>query len=279
MTYTHAIAAGILQGLTEFLPVSSSGHLRLLHHFGFGTPVPLLFDVILHAGTFFATILYFRKILAIIGKGCAGELRAGNMSGANIRSVIRILLCVIPAGLTGIFFKTQIETFFSGPEIVCIMLLVTAVFLSIPFILKKKTAAACLRDSRSWRTRSVPGLAAAGIAQAVAIIPGISRSGSTISTALFMGFPPASAGEFSFLISLPAIAGAVFLELFELSASGWILDDGMYYGHLILGFCISLAVGYAAITILMRTVRSGKLWYFAPYCAAAGIAGLVFINL
>jgi len=238
MTYLSIIILAIIQGLTEFLPVSSSGHLALA---GMVLNVPegdITFEIVLHLGTLMA-------VLAVYGRDLM-ELVAGVIKGEKESLVLAGLLLIgsIPAGVVGYLLADSIESIFSSPLIVSVMLLVTGtVLFGTSFII--------------------------GVSQALALMPGISRSGFTISTGLLSGIRREKAARFSFLLSVPAIAGAAILKLGDTVSGG--IDTLM----LITGFLISALTGYLALRILLRFLKAGKFSIFAWYCWLLGITGLI----
>lgn len=260
-----AFLLGIVQGLTEFLPVSSSGHLTIFHRFLGGTEDNVMFDVVLHLGTLVATVLFFSQRIATIASGAWGELVTRQIrSGYNIRRILFIVIAVVPTGIIGVVFKDQLEALFHAPKAACGMLIVTGIVLIITAFVRPGT-----RDGGKF------GLGRSlliGLVQGIAIIPGISRSGSTISAGMFLGMDRKEVGEYSFLISIPAILGAVILKLGDVGDAA-----SLDWGLLAVGFFSAFVVGLGALALLMRFVRSGKLWYFAPYCILLGIGGLIFL--
>ena len=272
MEIYQGIILGILQGLTEFLPVSSSGHLALGQSF-FGITEPtLFFDVSLHMGTLLAVIVVFFKdikgmILALVAllKRLFSGQDTGSMIKDNeeIRFALFIIVGSIPTAFMGLGLKPYVDTLFSSVSFVGCMLLITGSFL--------------------WMTRTVSsqgddimgfGVKRAllvGLCQGMAVIPGISRSGATISAALFSGIDRETAARFSFLLSIPAIVGAMILSL----------KDFIEYGSAInitatlCGTFIAFVVGYGALVFLLRIVKKGRLHLFAPYCWGLGALAIV----
>ena len=211
MTFLEAILLGILQGLTEFLPVSSSGHLVLAQQF-LGLQEPLVFfDVMLHVGTLAAVLVAYRdaiKRLVIGGLSTLGDTqfwrqpRAMLNTSAELKFIGLILLGSIPTGIIAVLFKTQLESLFDEVRLVSIMLILTGFILQLPRLRREK-ADNPAGQLKTWHAPLI------GIAQGCAITPGISRSGTTISLGLFLGIPAKTAAEYSFLLSIPAILGAV----------------------------------------------------------------------
>jgi undecaprenyl-diphosphatase len=267
----QAIALGLIQGLTEFLPVSSSGHLVLLQNlFGMNEP-ELLFDICLHVGTLVAVLLvFYREILHILATLVqipalsreAGGLKKLYRINADVRLCALIILGSVPTALLGLLFKAGAEHLFGSVWVVGLMLLVTG------------TVVWCTRymapQGRGLlKTRPTDALTI-GLVQGLAIIPGISRSGSTIATALFLGIDRELAGRFSFLLSIPAILGALVLGL-----DAEEMQTAIPVEMILLGTLISAIVGYAALKVLLGLVRRGQLSWFAPYCWVLGVIALV----
>ena len=221
MTFLEAILLGILQGLTEFLPVSSSGHLVLAQQY-LGLKEPLVFfDVMLHVGTLAAVLVAYREAIGRLVKGGLSALgdtqfwrqpKATLNASAELKFIWLIFLGSIPTGIIAVVFKTQLESFFDEVRLVSIMLIVTGVILQLPRLRRTKTdnPDAQIGTLKAWHAPLI------GIAQGCAITPGISRSGTTISLALFLGIPAKTAAEYSFLLSIPAILGAVALKIRDL---------------------------------------------------------------
>ena len=248
----------ILQGLTEFLPVSSSGHLALCKTlFGLKDPAdagPLL-EVLLHAGTLLSVLLFYRKRIWELLCGLAKRDRLA------WRYALAILLSCLPAGLLYAIAGKQLEESFDNPVAICALLMVTG----------------CILLSLRWQKPPLgksPNFLQAfliGVAQAVAMFPGISRSGSTYTAGTWLGVGGSEAFDFSFLMSLPVIGGAVLLKLRhfgELTANGH--GPGMAVAMI-----VSAAVGYAALKLLSHLRIAGKFWWFGIYCLAAGALGIV----
>lgn len=271
MNTVEAIVLGIVQGLTEFLPVSSSGHLVLFQNL-FGMKEPeLLFDICLHVGTLAAVVTVFhRDILDILTALVRMPQRTKTAGGfiplcrndPSIRMALLIVVGSIPTAIIGLLFKEIADQLFGSVAMVGFMLLVTGTVL--------------------WLTRRIRGggrpigrttlkdALLIGIVQGLAILPGISRSGSTISAALFLGVDRKVAGRYSFLLSIPAITGALVLGL---DTPG--LRTTIPMGTIVAGSVISALVGWLALVVLLRVVDRGQLHRFAPYCWLAGIAALV----
>ena len=263
----------MIQGLTEFLPVSSSGHLVLFQNiFGLSEP-EIFFDICLHGGTLLAIVLVFwKEILDILTAlfslpkliKQAGGVMSLFRSSEPIRLAILILMGTIPTGLLGVLFHGVADQLFSSLRMVGIMLMVTGTLLWITrrhAALGRPVSAMTLKDALII-----------GVVQGLAVIPGISRSGATISVALLLGVDRAVAGRYSFLLSIPAILGALVLGLdsnvMEKSSAG--------AGELFLGTAMAAIVGYISLVVLMRLVKRGKLAAFAPYCWGLGMLTFLY---
>ena len=271
MTLTEAVILGVVQGLTEFLPVSSSGHLVLFQHL-LGLKEPLLaFDISVHVGTLVAVLIYFyRDIVAILKalrkwfavlpdtRAAAGLLATDR----EIRMAWLIVIGSVPTAILGLLFKEIAETLFASVSIVGVTLLITGAVLWGTRWLSE--------DGHGIRRLSVKNSLVIGTVQGLAIIPGISRSGSTIAAGLFLGLDRETAARFSFLLSIPAVAGAGLL------GAGGLLGQGkLPLATIAVGTLVSCAVGYASLKLLVWMVRRGRLHYFAPYCGAVGLLALI----
>ena len=274
MSLWQAVALGALQGVTEFLPVSSSGHLVLLREVLAVGEVPLLFDVLLHVSTLAATAVVFRVRLGRLIAAAVDLLRpqAQRRSSADERRLlVPLLLCTVVTGGIGTAFAAVGLP--REPRFVAAMLLVTAALLLAARLLRGTPA---LRSDGTpavaWRPRW-PWALLVGVVQGLAVIPGISRSGATIAAGVLAGADRETAAEFSFLASVPAILGAVTVSLPELSA----LEAAVAPAALIAGMAVSFAAGWLALTVLLRIVRRGRLHLFALYLVPVGIIGLTVL--
>jgi len=261
----ETIFLGIVQGLTEFLPVSSSGHLVIFENL-LGMKEPeILLDASLHLGTLIAVCIYFRKDLVNMVTELWSFVSPGsNKEGLkpNARLAMMVVLGTVPTAIIGLAFKDSIEKAFGSLFVVGIMLLITGVIVGITRFIPKAHCTA---------TRVGPLIALAiGVAQGLAIMPGISRSGSTIVCALLLGLDRELAGRFSFLLAIPAILGAVVLQL----DADAIQRVGV--APLILGLVSSGIIGFLALKLLMGIVKKGHFYYFAPYCWGVGLLTLYF---
>ena len=248
MSYTEAIISGIVQGLTEFLPVSSSGHLVVLHHFfGYNQP-QFTFDIFLHVGTLFAVLVYFRRDII-------------DMLKRRPRLLMYVILATIPTALIGFLFIDFVEGLFQNIKLVGLMLFVTAGFL---FIADRVPTSKSNTGKLSW-VKAI-GI---GVIQGLAIAPGISRSGSTISSGILFGLDKNEAIRFSFLLAIPAILGALILQIIR-TGGRIVLTSQM-----LIGSSLAFVVGLISIYILIKSVINAKLKYFAIYCILVGGALLI----
>ncbi len=257
MTWFQALILGIIQGLTEFLPVSSSGHLEIGNVvLGVQSNENLLFAVVVHAATAASTIVVFRREISAILKDIL-DFRWNE----SYHYVSKLVISMIPVGIIGILFEDQIESFFSGNMIlVGSMLWVTALLLAFTYF-------------KSSGEKEVGYLHSVliGIAQSIAILPGISRSGATIATALLLGIERSKAARFSFLMVLVPILGAAALKLKDFFESTPIQGEGSIgVIALLVGFIAAFLSGYVACKWMIDIVRKGKLIYFGIYCAIIG---------
>ncbi|MDG5767873.1 undecaprenyl-diphosphate phosphatase [Balneolales bacterium ANBcel1] len=269
MDLLHAILLGLLQGITEFLPVSSSGHLALGRALlGRDLEPGITFEIVVHFGSFCSIAVYFRKrileILTDLFKSFspAGIKSKRFVTDSNTRLSYIILLSMIPAGIVGFTMKDAIEALFLNPFFVSCMLLITGSLLYATKFMGKPAG-----DVDTGRGLLV------GVAQAFAIIPGISRSGSTISVSLFSGMSRENAANFSFLMVLPVLAGAMLLEMMEVAETG--IETAAVIS-LFAGFLTSFVSGYIALKYLIILLKREKFHYFAFYCWTVGIIGIVY---
>lgn len=276
----ESILLGLLQGLAEFLPVSSSGHLVLGKSLLGLKDAGMFFDIMLHAGTLLSIFVIFRKKIWNILKGCA--LR----DKAQLREAGYIVLASIPTAAIGLGFKDQIESLFENPRFVCGALLFTGTLL----FASKWARTGANHPEEPGKAMNWWRALATGVVQGFACIPGVSRSGSTISAMLFMGTNRKYAGEFSFLMSIPAVGGAAlldFIKWFKCQTFNPIenpemlekcAESGSFTPELLVGMAVAFVAGIFALKWLMNFVQKGKFHYFAYYLWAAGILGLVFIR-
>lgn len=263
MTVIQAILLGIIQGATEFIPISSSGHLVLVPWLLHWAPPGLAFDTMLHWGTLAAVLIYFRRDWwAMIAAWLRGLVR-WDWSDPDARLAWWVVLGTLPAALAGVFLEDFFERLFLAPAWVSIFLLVTAVLLVVAEWLGQKR-----RGLESLRWLDVLLI---GIGQAVAIAPGISRSGATIGTGLLRDLDRPAAARFSFLLGTPAILGAGLLQLPDLLAEP---NLGAEIVPLAAGLLAAAVVGYLSIWGLLRFLQRHRLYVFAAYCAVLGVTCL-----
>lgn len=260
MDIIDAIILGIIQGLTEFLPVSSSGHLELGKAILGDNTLPeesLLFTVVLHFATALSTLVVFRKDIFDIIKGLF-QFKWNEES----QFAVKIILSMIPAVLIGLFFEEQLESLFGGNILlVGMMLIITALLLWLADKAKDT------QKPVSYRNAVV-----IGIAQAIAMLPGISRSGATISTSVLLGNDKAKAARFSFLMVVPLIFGKIAKDIL----GGEITTDSGNFTALSIGFVAAFVSGLIACTWMIKLVKKSKLSWFAIYCLIVGIIAIGF---
>jgi len=270
MDIEQTIFLGIIQGLTEFLPISSSGHLVIFQHLiGLKNP-ELLLDISLHIGTLLAVLIFFWTDIKMMIYESIGLIstvfRKENPSSKiqqfpHVALILWIVIGTIPTALIGLIFSSFFQKMFGSPFFIGFMLIVTGAILGasrfIPDHVTKKSNVGVMLSI------------AIGIAQGAAIIPGVSRSGATIVCGLFCGLNRELAGRFSFLLSIPAIIGATILkfDMTKITEIGFI--------PFFAGIFVSFLVGLIALKITMNMVKKGNLYYFSPYCFLAGIAAIV----
>jgi undecaprenyl-diphosphatase len=255
ITWLQALILGIVQGLTEFLPVSSSGHLAIGGFlFGFNGEENLTFAIVVHAATVLSTIVVLWK--EIIG------LLQGLFKfqwNEETQYISKIMISMIPVGIVGVFFKDYVEGFFgSGLLLVAVMLLLTSVLLLLSYFLKPHR-----KSSISYKDAFF-----IGIAQAIAVLPGLSRSGATISTGLLLGNKKSSVAQFSFLMVIIPILGEALLDLMKGGFSSE--QTGISSFALLVGFIAAFVSGTVACKWMLNLVKKGKLIYFAYYCMIVG---------
>lgn len=265
MNWFEALILGLIQGLTEYLPVSSSGHLTIgAHLFGLEGEENLTFTVLVHVATVLSTLVVLWREIGWIFSG----LFKFKMN-SETRYVINIVVSMIPIGIVGVFFKDKVEEIFgSGLLIVGCMLLLTALLLTFSYYAKPRQ-----KDNISWRDAFI-----IGIAQACAVMPGLSRSGSTIATGLLLGNKKESLAQFSFLMVIPPILGEALLDVLK-AVKGEAAFGGIDTLPLVVGFIAAFVSGCIACKWMINIVKKGKLIYFGVYCAIAGAATIVFSML
>lgn len=274
MSILDAVILGIVQGLTEFLPVSSSGHLVLFESFLGLKESMLVFDIAVHWGTLTAVFIYFRKDIGALIAGTLSFLKS-LLTGAKPKDVreeypdayvsFLIVIATIPAVFAGLFLKDYFEEYFHHLWVVACAWLCTAVLL---FLTKKQYSV----KAPNLSSITVSTAVLLGLAQAVAITPGISRSGITISVAIFLGLQRSQAARFSFLMGIPAILGAGLLNLKE-----GIEFFSSYPTELVTGFLSSAIVGYFAILFLLKIIQKEKFYLFSYYCGGLSLFSFVYL--
>lgn len=257
MDWLEALILGIIQGLTEFLPVSSSGHLEIGKALlGVEATDDLMFTVVVHGATVLSTIVVFWHQIVRLLKG----LFRFEMNAETVY-IFKILVSMIPILIVGVFFKEQVESFFgNGLLLVGCMLLLTALLLALATYLGSGKREISFRDAFII-----------GIAQSVAVLPGLSRSGTTIATGLLLGDKKESVAQFSFLMVLIPILGENMLSL----ASGEMSASSIPFSSLLCGFLGAFISGWLACRFMLRIVKGKKLVYFAIYCLIVGILAIV----
>jgi undecaprenyl-diphosphatase len=263
----ESLILGIVQGATEFLPISSSGHLVLLPAaLGWASP-PLVFDTTVHLATLVALLtVFWRDFVELLVAWWQG-LRCGHPLGTPAaRLAWWVILGTVPAALAGVFLENTFESLFASPRAVGLFLLLTAALL-------------VLADIFGRRRRELTGMGwldslLIGLGQAASIAPGLSRSGTTIAVGIYRGFTRPAATRFSFLLAGPIIAGAGISRLMEMASSGTMPVGSL---ELLVGFLAAGVCGWAAIRLFLGYVRRGPLYPFAIYCAIIGILALVFL--
>ena len=260
MEVIDAIILGIIQGLTEFLPVSSSGHLELGKAILGDNSVPkesLLFTVVLHFATALSTIVVFRKDILDILKGILKF-----EWNEDMKFIAKIVVSIIPATLVGLFFEEQLEQLFGGNILlVGFMLILTALLLFLAD--KAKNTSKNVSFSNAF---------VIGISQAIAMLPGISRSGATISTSVLLGNDKTKAARFSFLMVVPLIFGKITKDIL----SGELTYESSNFLPLSIGFVAAFVAGLFACTWMIALVKKSKLSYFSIYCAIVGLIAIIW---
>lgn len=254
---------GVVQGLTEYLPVSSSGHLTIISSFfGIDGADNLQFTVAVHVATVLSTLVILWKEIDWILKG----LFKFEMN-EETKYALNILVSMIPVGIVGLFFKDRVEEAFgSGLLIVGVMLIVTAVLLTFSYLAKPR-----VKEHLSlWDAFVI------GVAQACAVLPGLSRSGSTIATGLMLGNKKEKMAQFSFLMVIPPILGEALLDILKAANGEDVIADSIGTFPLAVGFLAAFLSGCFACKLMISIVKKGKLIYFGYYCAVVGVAVLVY---
>ena len=271
MEIWKAVIVGVVQGLAEFLPVSSSGHIVLTQYLlgirevGSDHQPDLAFEVILHIGTLVSVLLFFRKSLwKLVQSLYTKELKEERMM------ILWLAIATVPAVIAALLFKDFFDAVPGKPVVVSSLLILTGLILFVPRLLKGRIAKVGLKSSVIM-----------GIGQAFAILPGISRSGSTIAAGLVSGVKAEKAAEFSFLMSIPAIAGGFVLTMKDRMEETGSFSEALkscFNTPYLAGAVAAAIVGLLAIYLVMGAVKKGKLEYFSYYCFAAGIAGMIYFS-
>ncbi len=267
MTLKNALFLAGLQGVTEFLPISSSGHLVLAQHFLGLSNVPVLFDIILHLGTVTAIIIVYYKEIGDILKDLYiwifhDKVKKSSLKHGNVKLAMYLILSTAITGLFGFIFKNRIIDAFYIPSIVPVFFIVTGITLLITRFIHE--------GNKSLSEINIIYPAVIGAVQAFAMLPGISRSGSTISAGLFMGAMRDFSGMYSFLLSIPSVIGA---SIFEFADSQNVMLSTINITTIVTAFIISLITGYIALRLLLQFLRKGRLFAFSFYCFSAAILG------
>lgn len=284
MTVIQGILLGILQGIAEFLPISSSGHLAVVQKLFGLEEVPLLFDIMLHLATLLAVVLYFRKkiwtLLCVFGRLIArrpapkavnkDDLLCGTEARGRM-TILAVIITTVVTGAIGVFTSKLIPDM--PVKVTCAGFIVTAILLVVSSIIERRNSSAVKNsaeknDGIKWYQAIVTG-----VMQGIGTLPGISRSGSTIAGSQLCGVNRAAAGEYSFIVSIPAILGAFLLELKDFAEVGSTVGAA----PVIAGCAAAFAWGYISLAVLMKIIRKGKLEWFACYLIPAGILGILFL--
>lgn len=286
MTFIQSIFLGLLQGIAEFLPISSSGHLAVVQNIFGLDDIPLLYDVFLHLATLLAVCIYFRKsiwaLLKVFGRLIARKPAPAETDENDIlcgteergrKTILALIISTIITGAIGVGTSKLIPNL--SIKITCAGFLVTSCLLIISSLIEKKSAEK-LADAPKSESKGISVLQAVviGFMQGVGTLPGISRSGSTIAGAQFCGVERSAAGEYSFLVSIFAILGAFVLELKDLGE----VSSSIGAGVVVAGCAAAFVSGYFALACLMKIIKKGKLEWFAAYLIPAGILGMIFFK-
>lgn len=268
MNELQALLMGIFQGLTEYLPVSSSGHLAIAGELlGIQDPDQIMsFTVAVHVATVLSTIVILWREIVWILHGLFVRNNRGGLSDEQ-QYALNIIVSMIPIGVVGVFFKDYIEEAFGGLVVVGCCLIVTSVLLGFSYIAKPRT-----KEKITMLDAFIIGLA-----QAVAALPGLSRSGSTIGMGLILGNKKEKLAQFSFLMAIPPILGMALLDVKDMMEVG--VEEamaGITPTALVVGFISAFVTGCAACTLMINLVKRGKMIWFAAYCAVVGVAVLAW---
>lgn len=275
MTELEALVLGIIQGLAEYLPISSSGHLEIVNHI-MDTPLTgadsLQFDVILHVATVLSTIVVLWHEFAGLCKSFFTFRR-----DENTMLVLKILVSCIPVGIVGVKFKPIVEDFFGGNLLVVgICLCVTAVLLSFAYFTRTRRAGGGVVSAESGRNITFLDAFIIGVAQAIAVLPGLSRSGTTIATGILLGDKRDRVASFSFLMVIIPILGAAALDILKVVMGKETFAGDVSWQCCLIGFLASFIVGCVACKWMISLVKRGGLVWFAIYCVLVGVACIIF---
>lgn len=267
MSFFQSVILGIIQGLTEYLPISSTAHLRIIPAL-FGWPDPgAAYTAVIQLGTVLAVLVYFRHDLVTLGRGSYRDIASKNWAGPDLRMSVAILVGTLPIGVLGLLFKHQIENVLRGLEIIAIALIVLALVLAVA----EKTG----RRTRIFTSLSFWEVQIVGVAQAIALIPGSSRSGTTLTAALLLGLKRDEAARFSFLLGIPAVTAAGIFELKDLMEIGL---DASGISALLVGTVAAFISGIAAIEILLRFLKTRSTFVFIVYRIILGVSILGLLH-
>lgn len=291
MSILQSIFLGILQGIAEFLPISSSGHLAIAQHLFNLKEIPLLFDVMLHLATLLAVIIYFRKKIAKLMQAFFRlffNRKAGKSDNADSfsdsensdgltgndrlsrKTIVAIIIATFITGVIGIATSKFIPEM--PVKVICAGFILTALLLITSDLLQKKRSSENCAGNGDCTGISVKQAAVIGLMQGVGTLPGVSRSGSTITGALLSGVNRSDAGEFSFIVSIPAIFAAFLLEAKDLGE----VASSIGFVPLLCGCVAAFVSGFAALAWLMKLIKKGRLVWFSAYLIPLGLAGLLF---
>ncbi len=260
MDLLQSITLGLIQGTTEWLPISSTGHLRVAEYF-FGLTVPLLFDVLLHFGTLLVTLIYFRGAI----KNVLTSLWHRNLHSEDGKLIIPIIIGSIPTVLIAVAIGDQLDAYFSS-----------LIWLGVWFLVTGGLLLATKFSTEHKDTISMPVALLVGVMQGLAIIPSVSRSGFTIATMLLLGIKKELAFKFSFLLSIPAVIGALGLTLYQ--EHDMLSTAGIGTLEIAAALIVTVAVSFLALKLLQKTLAANKFWLFSFYCFTIG-AVLVVLSL
>lgn len=273
MDYIDALILGLVQGLTEYLPVSSSGHLELGQRLlGVHGDDSLTFDIVVHVATVLSTLVVLRKEVIWIFEGLFTKLKPAGTPPVDDplsrfsdsqKYALKIIVSMIPIGFVGLLMKDWVEAAFNGVHVVPVCLMVTAILLTLSFYIRP-------REKKDITLRDAFII---GCAQALAVLPGLSRSGSTIATGLLLGVKKADLAQFSFLMVIPPILGEALLEGIKLMGSPEVVD----WGVLGVGFLAAFVSGCLACKVMIALVKKCQLIWFAIYCAIVAITAFCLL--